>query len=420
MGAQSYNDVVATQIEAVMPLLTGFFDNEDALFSTFEKIPAKTQSGRNMRMPIELRPGGKTRAVDLDNGSLGTGSGPVYDYTAMSPVDAVHAISWSLKSKFTTDSNDKAVVDTVQRTIASGIKEAKIKVDKHLQGAGTGVLASISDATSAPTFTVKGTNFGARLLRFGDDVAVYHHDQSAYYGVLTVAAIDYQAGTVTLSASAIGGHSLVATDVLCVAGLTATPPTWTYGLPYHHNNAATGTWLGWNRANYPEVRTPWVDGGSSNLTVETVQKLLAYIDGELGEDVFDSGKWLWYFNPKQHFQLVSQMQTISEITLPMGGGGNGQVDLAFSRKRQRVLCDMPIKTSINADPGRVDLIDVKNWMRGTYKELEFLKLGGSTVLPVPNGTSYDATEISYLTWSQQFACRNPRRAGYISNLRIPL
>ena len=78
-----------------------------------------------------------------------------------------------------------------------------------------------------------------------------------------------------------------------------------------------------------------------------------------------------------------------------------------------------LMTSTNADQSRIDLIDLQNWMRGTYKDLSFLKLGGSTVLPVPNSTSYDATEISYLAWSQQFACKNPRRGGYISGLTVP-
>jgi hypothetical protein len=149
-----------------------------------------------------------------------------------------------------------------------------------------------------------------------------------------------------------------------------------------------------------------------------VHKLMALMEGELA-DVFDSGTWGWYMHPKQHFQLLQLMTQIAEIHLPMGGGGNGEVDLAFNRKRQRVLASVPVHTSINADQGRLDLIDFQNWFRGTYKDLGFLKLGGSTVLPVPNATSYDASEISYLAWSQQFACKNPRRGGFISDLVLP-
>ena len=185
----------------------------------------------------------------------------------------------------------------------------------------------------------------------------------------------------------------------------------------HHNSSTAGTWLGWTRANYPEVITPSVDGGSGNLTLEMVHKLMAKMEGELA-DVFESGNWTWYMHPKQHFQLLQLMTQISEIHLPMGTG-NGQVDLAFNRKNQRILASVPVKTSINANNSRLDLIDLQNWQRGTYKELGFLKLGGATVLPVPNSTSYDSTEMSILAWSQQFGIKNPRRGGYIYSLRVP-
>ena len=104
---------------------------------------------------------------------------------------------------------------------------------------------------------------------------------------------------------------------------------------------------------------------------------------------------------------------ISEISL---GGDNKQIDVGFSRKTQRKFAGFPIVTNINADPTRVDFIDAKNWIRAVYKDVGWLKLGGSTVLPVPNSTSYDATEISFLTCAHQFAIRNPRRGLYVSAL----
>lgn len=417
MAPQAYADVAAVQIEAITPLLTGFFDEEQGLYEKFEKIQSKSQSGRSIRMPIEIRPGGSMRAVNIDNGPLGTGTAPKYDYTLMSPVDSVFALSWSLKSKFTTDSDAKAVVDTVQRTIASGIAEAKIHVDKHLNATAAGVLATstaYSDGGGAGQSVVTCNNaLGVRLIRFGDPLSFYTSAaQTTYHGTATVVGIDYQAKTVTLDVqNATSGF--VSGDVLCVGGLTATPPTWLYNVSYHHNNSASGYWLSWDRSKYPETRTPTFAGGGNAFTVEAANALLAYLDGELGEDVTTTGNWGWYMNPKTHFSLVQIMTMISEIEL---SGDNAQVDLAFSRKKQRKLCGFPITTSINADPTRVDFFDYKNWLRGVYKELAFQRLGGSTVLPVPNGTSYDASEISYLLWSQQIAMKNPRRGAYVSNL----
>ena len=422
--AQSYADVSAVQIEAITPLLTGFFDEEMGLFERFEKIQSKSQSGRNMRMPIELRPGGTLRAVNLDNGALGTGSGPIYDYQEMSPVDTVFALSWSLKSKFTTDSDQKAVVDTVQRTLASGIEGAKIHVDKHLQTAGMGALAvmtSYSDNGTASVCTCANSR-GVRLIRVGDQVTFYSDTtQGTHVGTVDpiVTAVDYQAKTFTVNL-ATASTGAASTTTVAVGGLTAATPTYIWGLPYHQNNSATGTWMRWNRANYPECRTPTYDAGGNNLTLEAINTLLANLDGELGETVTDTGNWIWYMAPKQHQQLITLMTMISEIELGSAQkGGNPEVDLTFNRKRQRRLAGFEVVTSINADPTRVDFIDTKNWLRGTYKDLAFQKLGGSTVLPVPNSTSYNATEVSYLLWSHQFAMRNPRRGAYISNLAVP-
>ena len=401
--AQSYDNVVAVQIEAITPLLTDFFDMEMGLFERFEKIQSKSQSGRNLRMPIELRPGGRMRAINLDGGSVGSGSGPVYDYQEMSPVDSSFNLAWTLKSKFTTDSDDKAVVDTVQRTLASGIESAKIHVDKHLQTTGTGILATVTaysySSSGSPTSTKMATITcnnarGVRLLRVGDPVTVYQANQSSTKRVISndagstdgvVINIDYPGKIVYLDAEV---SSCVSGDLICVGGLTAEPPTWIYGLPYYHNNANSGTLLRWNRANYPEARTPTYAAGGANLTIEAIHTVLANLDGELGESVTDTGKWGWYMNPVSHRQLIQLMTAISEIEL--GGaskGGNPAVDLAFSRKNQRTLSGFEVITSINADPTRVDFIDFKNWVRGVYKELGFQKFGGSTVVPVPNSTS---------------------------------
>ena len=413
--AQTYTDVAAAQIEAVSDLITGFWDEEDSLYAKFEKIPTQNQSGRAMRMPIELRPGAVFGAANFDGGAIPAGGGPVFDYATMTPVEQHLILEWTLKNKYTTDSDSKSIVDTVQRTIASGIKEAKIAVDKTLQTAGTGIAATVTGIGSAPTYNVAGNGFGSRLFRRGNIVSVYDATQAAYRGSVTVTAVDYKNETITLS-STLGG-TIVATDKLCFGGLTATPPTFVFGLPYHHNASTAGTWLSWTRANYPEIITPNVAAGSTNLTIEYVHRLMTLMEGEL-TDVFQTGDWSWYTNPKQHYQLLNIMAQISEIHLPMGSG-NGEVDVAFNRRKQKVLAGLPIMTSINADNTRVDLIDFTNWKRGSYKDLGFASLGGKTVLPKPNSTGYDYAEMSILNWAHQFACKNPRRGGYISGLTVP-
>lgn len=412
---QSYNDVVAAQIENVTPLLTGMFDQAKTLYSRFQKIMVSEQSGRNNRMPMLLRPGGMPQRVDLDNGTLGLGSGPKFDYTAMSPVDFTYNIAWSLKSKFTTDSTKKAVVDTVQITIAEALKEAQVNIDKYLQSSGTGLLAT---ATGYGTGTYTCANaWGVQLLRYGIPVTVWVDStqaalQNAGYDVID--AIDYQAKTFHIATGLAGGTS---GNVIGPGNLPASSPVWIYGIPYNHNNSTSGSFLGWTRSDYPEVRTPTVNANNGALTPDLLNTGLAYLDAALGEDVTDTGDWFWYTNPKLHYNLIQYMTMISEISL---SGDNKQIDAGYSRKTQRKFAGFPIVTSINADPTRVDFFDAKNWIRAVYKDIGWLRLGGSTVVPVPNSTSYNATEISFLTCSHQFAIRNPRRGMYISNLQATI
>jgi hypothetical protein len=413
--AQVSADVVATQIEAVTPLLTGMFDYSQRLFSSFQKIMVSEQSYRASRMPTLLRPGGVSNAANFDGGAMGVGSGPKFDFTAMSPVEHTYNIAWTFKTKFGTDSSKKAVVDTVQLTIAEGIKEMRVRIDKYLNLPNSyGTLGTATAyGTNVYTFATGGVR--TKPFRAGDKVQVQQGTTSL--GTHFITSIDPLANTVTLATTPSGTPA--AGDLLIVNGLVPTDAeathVWYYPLSYSHNNSTAGSFLGWTRSSYPEVRTPTVAANSSPLTPDLLNTLLANLDNALGEDVTETGDWSWYMHPFLQYNLVQYLTMISEITLPMGGE-NKQVDSGHSRKKNRRFCDIAIKTDINADETRVDLFDFKNWIRAVTKDVGWLKINGQTVATVPNSTSYDFTEMSVLAVAQNFAIRNPRRGGYISGL----
>lgn len=409
----AYADAVAPQLEVVEDLLTGFFDEAKSLYNEFKKVKSSEVSGRNNRMPILLRPGGGGGKVDLDNGNLGAGGAPKFDYTAMTPVDFTYNIAWSLKSKFTTDSTAKSVVDVVQLTIAESIKEQQVRIDKHLHTSGTGILAQISSGGGTTTWVMSASStypFGAYLLRPGMPVSVFAVGQGTLRGSAVIVTVDRQSATVTVDSD----PSTSNTDVVCVDGLSVAANTWTYGIPYWNNNSTAGSYLGWTRSSYPEVRTPTVNANGAALTPDLINELLAYVDSELGEEVTNTGDYFWYLNPKRHYDLTQYLTMISEVEL---SGDNGQIDAGHSRKKNRKFSGIRIVTSPNADPTRLDLIDKDNVQRVVYREPGWLKSGGQTIHLVPNtSSSYNATEISYLIVSQQFAAKNPRRGGFISAL----
>ena len=71
--------VLGVELERVSPKVPTLFDRDDVFYSSIEKRNVETISSRDMRVPLELRPGGKFGHYDPDGGDLGRGTGPVFD-----------------------------------------------------------------------------------------------------------------------------------------------------------------------------------------------------------------------------------------------------------------------------------------------------------------------------------------------------
>jgi hypothetical protein len=56
-----------------------------------------------------------------------------------------------------------------------------------------------------------------------------------------------------------------------------------FGLPYHHSNASTGTWLGFNRATTPEIRANRVNA-AGGLALPFARLAINKIGDRIGMD----------------------------------------------------------------------------------------------------------------------------------------
>ena len=117
--------VVATELEKVddrgaIPVL---FEREDTFYSFVEKRPVTVVSERDMRIPLELQPGGKFGHFDADGGDLGRGEGPVFDKAIINTVNLRHAVEWTKKAEWATDDKRKAVVNTLRHLLATSMAE---------------------------------------------------------------------------------------------------------------------------------------------------------------------------------------------------------------------------------------------------------------------------------------------------------
>lgn len=415
MATMVNSDVVGVQLETVTQVVSEYYEHEDTLFARFQKMVSHDQSSRDMRIPIPMYPGGKFRQMSFDAQDFGRGSGEHFEYAAIAPVATGIAFELSDQAILATNGSARAVVDVLARQLAAGTVEYKVYKDKLLQTAGNGVLGTIS-SISTLTLTM-ASPFYVQLLRYGQDITIYDATQANYRGAATITAISPTANTITIDVLPAG---TIATDVVCVGGLSGVTPTSIYGLSYHHSNASTGTWLGLNRANFGDaLRTPLVTA-TSTLTTNYMNRLFAQLEMNLGQDVMDTGRWILYGHTVQCMQWAELGQLIAEVTLNQGNAPNGDVDILMSRKRLRQIGGVELVSSIHANRTRIDLIDCDNWIRGTTKEVGIHDMAGQTKLPLRGASGgYGGGQLWYITASEQFAVKNPRRGAYINSLTEP-
>ena len=66
-----------------------------------------------------------------------------------------------------------------------------------------------------------------------------------------------------------------------------------YGVPYHHSNASTGTWLGFSRSITPEIRANRVNAGGQAMTLPLPRLAMNKIGNRVGiENNFNPTAWL--------------------------------------------------------------------------------------------------------------------------------
>lgn len=415
--ALTNEDFVAAQLEVVRPLAPKFYERDDSLGSRMLKSTAVSQSTRDLRIPLPIRPGGKFRYLNFNGGDFGLGSGEHLEVAKLAPIEFGIVYEITDRVIFATDSPQKSAVNAVNRSVAMAMDEFKNYVDGALQGGGTGIVAYVDSGYTSGDTVAFTLPFYAQNLREGGTYGVYNSTQTTYRGTMDLVTLDLPNGEAIFYAGQALAIGLTQGDVLVNEGLTATPPVGPYGLRYHHNNATSGLWLNVDRATYPQARTPTVDAQSSIFTQTHVQSLIARMEMALGQDMFEGGKWSWFMHPGQLLQYMEQHITISEMTLNGGGSANGNIDIVQQRKALAKIHGIPVIQSIHASREDVDLINFDVWLRGTYKEVGLHPIGNSTKFPRVSATgSYGGGYLFFITAAMQFGMENPRLGGHIENL----
>jgi hypothetical protein len=418
MASQANADVLALQLEKVRSKLPIMYERDNVFFAKVEKKGDKV-STRNMRVPLQLRPGGRPGLYNPAGGAMGLGGGTKYDVAQLTPVHLKFGIQIDKLVELATDSTEKAIEDAVKKEMANAMPQFRSFIDKLSQQSNTGQLGSISSFAST-VWTLAASNFKAsqRFIVGMGLVVVDTTLNTTRAGTPIVLSVDDVNGKITVDANPTG---IANTDVILPEGSTASGGSITstalFGVPYHQNDAQSGTWLQLARASYPEVWTPSVNAASGLLAWSFIRQALTKIRTALGAEAATGLQAYMHFFQGHAYEDLLQ----AVINIDKGANGNSAVDLGF--KEVETIGGVPTLFSYNADPTRIDFINFAAWGRAVIQDLTFFTPPGSDqkiFTPVDSTTgSPTAASLMYLTTGFQYFTDNPRKGSYIKSLAIP-
>lgn len=410
--------VVATELEKVAPNVPTLFDREDVFYSTIEKRPVEVISARDMRVPLELRPGGNFGHYDPDGGDLGRGDGPVFDKALINSVHLKIALEWTKKAEWATDQNRKAVLNTFRYLLAKSMSEFRRQCDSVCMTAGDGVVArasavAIGTGTNGGdiwTMAAAGDGWGIRLLRFNQTVSVYNLAVTTKRAEVKINFYDLENKIVHTFPSL---PTALANDVFLLQGLNGANPASLFGVPYHHSNSSTGNWLGLSRATNPEIRASRVNAGSGALALPFPRLAINKIGNRVGRDSMK--KLAAWMHPcqQQAYEELGQLVSILNKSAKEEG-----LDFYFNDNMQ--MAGAPVKTSFSWDKQRIDMVAAEVWGRAELHPAGFYDVEGRKIFEVRGISGGVATaQLFYIVASFNLYTNNPAACAYIDALAIP-
>ncbi len=413
--AQTESQLLGTELEKVVTKIPVLFERDAMFYANVEKRNVEKVSARDMRVPLEIRPGGLFGYFDNAGGDLGRGEGPTFEKATISTVNFKYAVEWHKKTQWATDDARKSLVDSVKHLLANSMKEFRRMVDANLMTGGDGVVGTISavSGTGPYTLTLGTDGFGTRLIRFGQKINIYNSTLATSRtpgDERSVTAIDPEAKTITVAGAAISG--ITAGDKVVSSGLTGANPVGIFGVPYHHSNASTGTWLGLDRSTYPEIRSNRITA-SGALALSFPRRALNKIGERLGmENNIKVEAWM---HPCQAQAYEEMGQLVTQINKT--GGASDKFDLYFDVQQ---IAGVKIRKNFNWDKMRIDFIVNEVWGRAEMHPAGFYEEEGRRLFEVrgPSGGVAAAT-LFYLVASFNTFTNNPPGTSYISDLTVP-
>jgi hypothetical protein len=396
----------------VIPKIRVLFERDDKFFANIKKRDVEKISNRQMRVPLELRPGGSFQYFNPDGGDLGRGGGPTFDKAVVSCVFLSENIEYTKLSQWSTDDARKAIVNSVRRLTATALDELRRQLDAQMMQSGNGVIGTVTTDTPAGgsnVITLTTDGFGANLIRFGQTVQVFDATLATNRGSGTVTFYDKENKTINITPQIAG---VIATDLIVTSGI-ASPASLPalFGVPYHHSNASTGTWLGFSRSTTPEIRANNVNAASA-LTLPLPRLAINKIGNRVGIDNnFKPRAWM-HPAQKQAYEEIGQLVSIIH-KMPK----DESLNMYFDNMQ---MAGATVTESYQWDKTRIDFVIDEVWGRAEILPIGFYTTDGRKIFEIRGSSGGVATaEIFYMVVGMQTFVSNPAACSYISSLAVP-
>lgn len=407
------SNVTALELERVLPKIATVFERDDMFYANIKKRNVEVISQRLMRVPLELRPGGSFQYFNPNGGDLGRGGGPQWDKATLNSVFLSENIEYTKLTQWATDNDRKAITQAVRKLTATALDELRRQIDGQLMQDGTGNVGTItvvSTTSGVDTYTLDNT-FGARLVRYGQTIQVYDTTLATLRGKGQITLWDVANNQISVTPAIAGA---VATDILIVDGISSpTSLPALYGVPYQHSNASTGTWLGFNRATTPEIRSNRVNGNASALALPLPRLAINQIGNRVGLDNnFNPTAWM-------HPCQIQAYEDIGQAVIVTNkqGGKPDDLDMYFDKFQ---MAGAPTRKHYNWSKTRIDFVSDQIWGRGEVLPIGFYQTDGRRIFEIRSSSGGVTTsDIFYMVNGMQVFVNNPAATAYIDNLAIP-
>lgn len=411
--AMTESQVTALELEKVLPKVRVVFESDDMFYSTIKKRDVEKISSRQMRVPLKLRTGGSFQYFSPDGGDLGRGGGPTYDKAVLSSVFMSENIEYTKLAQWSTDDNKKAIQNGVRKLTAEALDELRRQLDSQLMQTGNGVIGTITSVSTSggvDTYTCSTDGFGVRLMRYGQTVQIFDTTLATLRGSGVITGWDPENKTVSVTPSITGATG---TDLIVTAGISSpTSLPGLYGVPYHHSNSSSGTWLGFSRSSTPEIRSNRVNANSGTLTLPIPRLMVNKIGNRVGiKNGFKPKVWM---HPCQAQAYEEIGQLISSIHKQ---AKEEALDMYFEKMQ---MAGAPVEKSFNWDKTRIDMIVEELWGRAEILPIGFYKTDGRNIFEIRGASGgVAAADIFYMVVGMQTFVGNPAGTAYADTLAVP-